>query len=68
MLAINVDCVIVNIAKVQYKKQAKAAAELKYADGSPKLSLKSRNAATHDGDVRVGDAPPPVADAPRNNL
>ena len=63
MLAINVDCVIVKIAKVQYEKLAKAAAELKYADGSPKLRLKSRNAATYDGDVRVKDAPPPVADA-----
>ena len=64
MLASNVDCVIVNIAKVQYEKLAKAAAELKYVDGSPKLRLKGRNAATYDGDVRVGDAPPPVADAP----
>ena len=64
MLAINVECVMVNIAKVQYDKLAKAAAELKYADGSPKLRLKRRNAATHDGDFRVRDAPPPVADAP----
>ena len=64
MLAINIDGVIVSIAKVQYEKLAKAAAELKYADGSPKLRLKSRNAATYDGDVRVGDAPPPVADTP----
>ena len=63
-LAINVDCVIVNLAKVQYEKPAKAAAELKYADGSPKLRLKSRNAATYDGDVRVRYAQTPVADAP----
>ena len=48
MLAINVDCVIVDLAKVQYEKLAKAAAELKYADGSPKLRLKRRNAATYD--------------------
>lgn len=64
MLAINVDCVIVNIAKAQYEQLEEAAAELKYADGSPTLRLNNRNAATYDGDVRVGDASPPVADAP----
>lgn len=63
MLAINADGVIVNIAKVQYEKRATTAAVIKYADGNPTLRLKCRNATTYDGDVRVKDAQPPMADA-----
>lgn len=52
-LAIRVVCTIVILAKVQYEKCVKAAAELKYAYGTPQLILKCHNAATYDCYVRA---------------